>query len=60
MGETCNTKGREEKCVQRFGVNMEENRLFGVPRSKQDNIKIHSKETGWEDVEWNHRAEDRD
>jgi hypothetical protein len=53
--------GRMRNVYNISTVNPEVKRPLGRPRHRQeDNIGMDLKETGWEDVEWIHLAQDRD
>jgi hypothetical protein len=63
MGRTCCIHGREEdrNAYRVLAGNPEEMELFGRPKpTKDDNIEMDLKETGWNVMNWIHVAQERD
>jgi hypothetical protein len=61
IGGACGMNGSEEKYIQNLNTELEGRRMLGKPKRKQDNnIKMHLKERGWENVDYVRLARGRD
>jgi len=52
MGATCNTYGRNERCIQGLGGETGRRPLSRPRRRWEDNIKVDLQEVGCGDMEW--------
>jgi hypothetical protein len=60
-GEACGSYREGERCIQCFVGKSEGRRPRGRPRRRWEyTIRIDFKETGWEGLDWNDLAHDRD
>jgi len=48
MDGSCRVRGRNEKCIQKFGQETERKRLCGPRYRLEDNTIMYLRETGWE------------
>jgi hypothetical protein len=51
--------GEYKKCIQNFGAH-ERKKPLGRPRHRWEDIRMDPIETGCDDVDWIHLAQDRD
>jgi hypothetical protein len=61
MGRACSTNGAKRNAYRILVGNPEQKRPLGRPRHRWvENIKMDLREIGWDGMDWNHLAQDRD
>jgi len=61
MGRAWSTHGRDEKCIQNFGLKPEGKQPLRWSRHRwDDNIRMDLQEIGQKNVDWIHLAEEKD